>query len=78
MENPIEPSIESLFQELRKRARQEGISTYEEYIELVDGIVMEKLDDGHFLQDEDLVQIRIDLEQRWLEIKEELEKDVAI
>lgn len=72
MENTIEPSVESLFQELRKRAQNEGISSYDEYVDLVDGLVMEKLGDGFFLQDEDLVQIKMDLAQRWPEIEEEL------
>lgn len=77
MENPIEPSIESLFAELKKRACKEGISTYEEYVELVDQLVMEKLGDGYFLDEEDLVQIKIDLAGRWPEIKDKLEEDVS-
>ncbi len=78
MEIPTEVSEKTLFEQVRDRAVNEGISTCDEYIDLVDEIVMEKLNDGYFSQDEDLVQVRRDLEQRWPEVEEELKKNVRL
>lgn len=78
MENPIEPSINSLFEELKSRVRKEGIVSFEAYMDIVDDLIMEKLDDGYFSQDEDLVQTRLDLEQRWPEIEAEIKEDTPI
>lgn len=78
MENPTEPSLNSLFEELKNQARKEGITSCEAYIDLIDELIMEKLNDGYFDQNEDLVQIRRDLEQMWPEIEAQIKEDVPI
>lgn len=66
-----EYSEQDLLQELKKTAREQGVRTYEEYIDMVDEIIEEKRGYGFFSANEDLVQLRSTLEERWKEIKPE-------
>jgi hypothetical protein len=65
-------TVQSLFEELKVRAREEGIRSYEEYTDLVDELVNEKLGYGFFATGDDLVQIRRDLEMMWPQLEEKL------
>jgi hypothetical protein len=65
-------SLENLFSELRKQAKNENVQSYEEYIDLVDNIVEEKKSYGFLVDEEDLEQIKHDLELRWNEIERSL------
>lgn len=65
---------EQLFSELRGRVAFERIGSYEEYEDLVDELVEEKRGYGFFHPDEDLEQIKSDLNSRWGEIEEQLER----
>jgi DNA-binding ferritin-like protein len=64
-----EDSVQSLFQELRERVREEGTDTYGEFKELVQELLQEKLNEGVFDVNEDLQTIESDLESRWPEIE---------
>jgi hypothetical protein len=67
-----EYSLETLFLELRKQSRVENIHSYDEYIDLVDNLIEEKKSYGFLLDQEDLEQIRHDLELRWPELERKL------
>jgi hypothetical protein len=69
-----EDSVQSLFQELRGRVRDEGADTYGEYKELVQEMLQEKLSEGVFDVNEDLQTIESDLEGRWSEIEATLDR----
>ncbi len=64
-----EDSVQSLFQELRERVREEGTDTYGEFKELVQELLQEKLNEGVFDVNEDLQTIESDLVGRWPEIE---------
>lgn len=63
---------EELFRQLQKRAKLENVSSYEEYIDLVDDIIEEKKSYGFLLDEEDLEQLKRGLELRWPEIENRL------
>lgn len=63
-----EYSVQDLFNELKKEVKQQGIGTYEGYLDAVDVLLEEKVSYGFFSANEDLGQIRSVLEQRWHEI----------
>jgi hypothetical protein len=65
-------SVQSLYEELRDRVQLEGAATLAEYLSLVDELIEEKEVNGQFGSDENLEQIRDDLEQMWLQLEEEL------
>ncbi|HPX94016.1 MAG TPA: hypothetical protein PLF30_00415 [Candidatus Moranbacteria bacterium] len=69
-----EYSEEQLLSDLRQRVAFEKITSYEEYKGLVDEIVEEKRAFGFFHPDENLEKIKSDLDSRWGEIKEQLER----
>lgn len=62
-------SVQDLFVELQKIVEEQGIRSYEEYVDAVDSLVEEKKYYGFFSEDEDLVGIKSVLEKRWREIK---------
>lgn len=69
-----EDSAQALFDELRERAKYEGIGTYGEYKELVQELIQEKLNAGVFDVNEDLPTMERDLEGRWPEIEATLDR----
>lgn len=60
-----EDSVQTLFQEVSRRAHAEGIGSYEEYRDLVEDLLQEKLNDGIFDVGEDLPTMEKDLEMMW-------------
>lgn len=64
--------MKQLFEELKKRARNENVQSYDEYTELVDGLIEEKKSYGFLSDEEDLEQIKHGLELRWREIEKNL------
>lgn len=73
-----EYSEESLFEEIKEAARRERISTLVQYRDLIDEIVEEKRIYGFFSDDENLSQVKKDLESRWAEVEELLNKHLEI
>jgi len=69
-----EYSEESLFDEIKEAAKRERISTLVQYRDLIDEIVEEKRIYGFFSDDEDLSQVKKDLEARWEEMENVLGK----
>jgi hypothetical protein len=67
-----EYSEESLFDEIKEAAKRERISTLVQYRDLIDEIVEEKRIYGFFADDEDLSQVKKDLEARWEEVEKML------
>lgn len=64
--------MESLFVQLKKQARDENVQSYDEYVDLVDGLIEEKKSYGFLADEEDLEQIKHGLELRWPEIEKSL------
>lgn len=73
MDYPIEPPIESLLLELKKRARAELVMTGDAYEELVDELIYEKLEWGELSDDENYISLRENLVARWPEVLEYVE-----
>jgi hypothetical protein len=67
-----EYSEESLFDEIKEAAKRERISTLIQYRDLIDEIVEEKRIYGFFSDDEDLTQVKKDLEARWEDVEKML------
>lgn len=67
-----EYSLENLFLELKKQAKNENVQSYDEYTELVDNLIEEKKSYGFLSDEEDLEQIKHGLELRWNEIEKNL------
>jgi hypothetical protein len=63
--NPNRFTAQSLFEELRERARNEGVQTYEEYSALASELINEKMGYGFFATGDDVVQLQRDLELTW-------------
>lgn len=60
-----EDSVQTLFEEASRRAHIEGIDSYDEYRDLVEDLLQEKLNNGVFDVDEDLPTMQKDLEMMW-------------
>ncbi len=70
MENIIEPSIESLLLELKKRAAAELVTNQDAYEELVDDLIAEKIEWGEINEDDDYNTLREDLIGHWPDVLE--------
>lgn len=70
MEYTIEPSIESLLLELKKRAKQELVISEDAYEELVDDLIAEKIEWGEINENDDYNTLREDLIGRWPDVLE--------
>ena len=62
---------QNIFFEVKRRANEQGVTDYNEYLDLVEEVIAEKLDDGVLTKHDDLAQIRADLKQRFGEIDQE-------
>jgi len=70
-----EYSEESLFDEIKETAKRERISTLVQFRDLIDEIVEEKRIYGFFSDDENLTQVKKDLEARWEEMEKNLQAE---
>lgn len=70
--NPNRSSVHSLYFELRGRVLMQGIESYDQYIDLVEELLAQKLGDGEFDKHEDLEQIKNNLEMLWPDIEREV------
>jgi hypothetical protein len=64
-----EYSDSDLFGEVKEAAIREGVSSLVQYRDLIDEIIEEKRIYGFFSDDEDLLQVKENLESRWPEIE---------
>lgn len=62
-------STSDIFEEIKEAAIREGISSVVQYRDLIDEIVEEKRMYGFFSDDEDLSQVKENLETRWPEVE---------
>ncbi len=67
--NPQDVSLQSLYFQLRARVRAQGVESYDEYIDMVDELLQEKLGYGFFDKHDDMAQVQKDLEMMWPEIE---------
>lgn len=67
-----EESVQTLFQEARQRAHAEMIETYEEYRDLVEDLLQEKVNEGTFDSGEDIPTMQKDLDMMWPEVEKGL------
>lgn len=74
MQNIIEPSIENLLLELKRRAQRELVTTRDGYEELVDDLIAEKIEWGEINENDDYNTLREDLIGRWPDVLEYVEK----
>ena len=68
----IEDSVRTLYQEARRRAVYEGVSSYDEYRDLVEELLLERVNDGVFGVSEDIPTMQRDLEMLWPEVERAL------
>jgi hypothetical protein len=67
-----EDSVRTLFNEAGRRAHDEGVETYDEWRDLVQGLLQEKVNEGMFDIDEDIPSMERDLEMMWSEAERTL------
>jgi hypothetical protein len=67
-QNKMENSNHDIFEEIKEAAVREGVSDAIQFRDLIDEIVEEKRIYGFFSDDEDIDQIKMDLERRWPEV----------
>jgi hypothetical protein len=68
-----EYSFKDLYKEIKKKAKDEGVQSDYEYMDLVDQLIEEKKNLGFFSEDEDLEQLKDDLEAIWPELEQYLQ-----
>lgn len=54
--------------ELKRRVHEQGVTDLNEYLDLVEEVIAEKVDDGILTKHDDLLQLRADLEHRFSEV----------
>ena len=69
-----EYSFQDLYKELKENAMKEGIQSDYEYLDLIDQLVEDKKNSGYLSEDEDLEQLKDDLEAMWPEVEQGLQK----
>lgn len=74
MQYSIEPSIENLLLELKKRALAELIMNEAAYEELVDDLIAEKIEWGELHDNGDIIGLREDLIGRWSDVLEYIQR----
>jgi len=57
--------VNDLFQELQQRVAEEGVASYNQYLELIDELIEKKKSCGALEDDDDISQIKADLELMW-------------
>ncbi len=67
--DPNDTFVQNLFEEVKGRAISEGIQNYDEWIDLVEDLIQEKLNDGELTKDDDLLTIQKDLEMMWADVE---------
>lgn len=67
-----EDSVRTLFNEASRRAHDEGIGRYDEWHDLIQELLQEKLNDGMFDIDEDIPTMEKDLDMMWAEAERSL------
>lgn len=70
--DPNRSFARSLYYELRARVIMHGIDSYDEYIDLIEELLAQKLGDGEFDKHDDLEQIKNNLEMMWGDIEHEI------
>lgn len=66
----IHTTVESIFQEVLARRRQEGAFGEEAYDQFVDDILQEKMDKGELSDDDDVQEWKEQLQNRWPEVEQ--------
>jgi hypothetical protein len=69
-----EYSDRGIFEEIKEAAVREGVTDLVQFRDLIDEIVEEKRIYGFFSDDEDLSQIKENIEGRWPEVKKAISK----
>ncbi len=69
-----EYSFKNLYNEIKKKAKNEAIQSDYEYTELIDDLIEEKKNAGFFSEDEDLEQLKDDLILMWPEVEQYLQE----
>jgi len=69
-----EYSFKELYNELKKKVKDEAIQSDYEYTELIDNLIEEKKAQGFLSEDEDLEQLRDDLILMWPEVEKGLQE----
>jgi hypothetical protein len=69
-----EYSFKDLYKEIKDKAKDEGIQSDYEYLDLIDKVLEEKKNQKFFSEGEDLEQLKDDLEAMWPEIESELQE----
>lgn len=67
--DPNDTFVQNLFEEVKERALHEGITSYDEWIDLVEDLVQDKLTDGELTKHDDLLTIQKDLEMMWADVE---------
>ncbi len=68
-----------IFASVQHRMKEDNLASYEEYMELVDGVIIEFVDAGKMTEDEDTPALREGLEKMyWQQESERGEEDSEI
>lgn len=69
-----EYSFKNLYNEIKKKAKDKAIQSDYEYADLIDQLIEEKKSLGLLSEDEDLEQLKNDLELMWPEVEQYLQE----
>lgn len=67
--HPNGTTIRGLYFQALERSRIHGVRNYDEYRDLVQELIQQKLNEGEFDADDDIEQIERDLELLWPEVE---------
>lgn len=70
LRDDIHFSVEETFQEVLRKRQEQGAYTQEAYDELVDEVLNEKLDRGELSDDDELMEWKEQLQNRWHEVQQ--------
>jgi hypothetical protein len=67
-----EDSVRTLYQEARRRAKEEGVATYDEWRDLIRDLIQERVNEGAMDTGEDTLTAERDLEILWSDVERSL------
>ena len=70
--DPSRSFVQTMYYEARARVLEQGIQSYDEYVDLIEELLQQKMVDGILTKHDDLSQITNDLEMMWPEMKREI------
>lgn len=67
--------VQTLYYSAKTRALEQGIESYDEYVDLIDELIQDRMREGVLVDEDNLPQIQKDLEMMWPKLEREIRRE---